>query len=866
METVITTLLVMGMQASILAVIIIAFRGIFKKIPKIYIYVLWLIMLLRLIVPVIIESDYGMTPTPERLVISATNEGAVPSTPAVDSNGNPAGVDTNNQSTTNATTSGNHQTDMNTSTESPSNEIVTTQPSGDNNSVTTPAVSLWKQAWFLPSLCILWAAGAVAVLLITAIHYLSMKHSLRFAIRISENIWECETVNSPFVMGFVKPRIYLPINLPKDEREYILLHEQMHIKHLDHITRLLMTLAIAIHWWNPIVWLAMNLMKKDMEMLCDESATKTDDPDYRKSYSMVLLKYAAKNSGLSPVLSFGESNTEGRVKHLMFMKKPKFYVNIIMVLVLCFCLIGCMANGVSTETEKPSYIPEETVTLTLYSDLSSYEGIQEGWFADVLLEKFNVKLDIKMSTTESDENPYIGDYDIIICGGDMDGNFSEAVQNGHILGLSNDIQTYMPYISEHLTESFVRYPEYSDDEIYAIYGSTSNPKDYEPSYLVWNLRFDYYEELGKPVISNIEDWVNVLEQMQEKHPTTEGGKPIYATNATYVDVESNGQMYEVSQLVQGYYGYDPIGMGFYDWNTNKYYDILALTENGDYGPYLSMLKVYNELYQRGLLYTDSTPNEGTIDEVEMLENGQYLTNVFYGGTEYMYPVIPTEAKRITRKLGTVARRCIAIDSETKYPELAMAIVDYFYSPEGMLTLTYGPEGECWSYDEDGYTCFTELGLSCYYDRFTTLSDGSSFDSGSPRFNFVPYTQMAINTDNGEPFNYIYWKNVIVDPLNEVEAAWREWTGTDSIEKYIYSLESSYLVPLTDVYYEPLDTNYETLSRFITDKCWEAIMASTDEEFDVIVQSMITQAKSSGYEECVEYGISYIKEAYNRQPQ
>ncbi len=864
METTLTTLLIMGLQASLLIAIIIAFRGIFKKIPKIYIYTLWLVMLVRLMVPVMFESNYGITPSPEQITISSPNQGItnsgtvqefVPNTNNSASTDNLPSSETNNSvSTTTPATPG---ANANTNT----NEDSTIHALPDGTQITvTPAPSImqgapiWKQAWFLPALATIWGIGAFAVLLVTALQYITMKFKLQFAIRIEDNIWECETVTSPFVMGLLQPKIYLPVNLPEDEKKYILSHEQMHIKHYDHIIRMIMTLATAIHWWNPVVWVAMNLMKKDMEMLCDEAATTKQEPNYRKEYSLVLLKYAAKNSGLSPVVCFGESNTAKRVKHLMFLKKPKFYINIAMVIAMSLCLMSCMAHGVD---DTQSYIPKETVTLNMYSDITGLSGLQQGWFADVLLEKFNVKLNITAPYTDSEENPYMGDYDIIFCGDYPYSAFVDAINNGHILDLSSKMQEFMPHISQYLAESYMQYSDISANGIYWVRASTSNPGDYTPTYTSWNLRFDYYKELGMPEITTIDDWVAVLEQMQTAHPVNENGDPVYATDVTYVDKSSYGKMFEISDLVTGYYGYESIGMGFYDWKNNQYHDVLEVNADGSYGPYLKMLKIYNDLYQRGLLYIDKDPDTITEAETSMMENGQYLANMLHttDNNEYMYPVIPKDANLLTYELGSFAMRCIAIDSETKYPELAMAIVDYFYSPEGALTLMYGPEGECWYYDEKGNVHLTELGLACINDRDTIMSDNKTYADGMPIFGFSPYTLMATNTDTNEPYDYTYWNTFIATPANEAETAWREWSGFNSVENYVYNLDSYYKVPLKDVSYEHSDSTIEAVSQIITDKCWEAIQAPTDADFDHIVQEMITLANEAGYEDCIE--TSYI---------
>lgn len=137
-----------------------------------------------------------------------------------------------------------------------------------------------------------------------------MINNVRTATLVRDNIFETDRIDSPFVCGFIKPKIYVPINLPEQELSYILAHEQTHIRRLDYLVKPFAFLVLIIHWFNPIMWLSFALMSKDMEMSCDESVIRRMGSDRKASYSNSLLSLAVKRSGLlvgSP-LAFGESH------------------------------------------------------------------------------------------------------------------------------------------------------------------------------------------------------------------------------------------------------------------------------------------------------------------------------------------------------------------------------------------------------------------------------------------------------------------------------------------------------------------------------------------------------------------------------
>lgn len=542
------------------------------------------------------------------------------------------------------------------------------------------------------------------------------------------------------------------------------------------------------------------------------------------------------------------------------MKKKRFLFFISILFTFSTFLFGCSENAqVSSDIQK--YIPKETVTLNIFSNVTGYSGMQTGWFADVMKEKFNVKLNIVPEKPADEGNQFMEDHDIIMCGSYMGEQYTEARDKGYFLDLSSmDMVTLMPYVSEYLQESYVRYTDDEGEHIYGIFASTSLPTDieYNEGYL-WDMYFDYYKELGLPQINNLDDWADVLVKMKAKYPTNEDGEEIYGF--TYCTGMDEGMLSMVEDLVCAYYGYATNGLGFCDWASNKYYAVLDVDENSNYGPYLEMLKFCNELYRQGLIDPESGTQEYE-DAAEKVKNNRVFASVtsLFGSlnNERMYPVVPKEASIVACPLGK-SNRIVLIDSGTQYPELCMAIIDYLYSPEGMLTLLYGPKGECWDNDKDGYAYLTETGLNCYNDPDAAFN-GASFRDGTPKFNILPFALMATNTETGEPYDSQWWKNTESDSANEAEYAWKEWTNANSVENYIHGLNKYKVADLgnmIDFSETELCAKYEAVSNIIISKSWEAIKAPTDDEFARIVQDMITSATQAGYEECALYCKDFV---------
>lgn len=169
-----------------------------------------------------------------------------------------------------------------------------------------------------------WTAGMAVMLLYGAVSLFLLSRRLKGTVRLRDNIYLSDYVPTPFVIGVVRPRIYLPSSLQEKEMDYIILHERTHIRRGDHIIRLLSFFALAVYWFHPLVWAAYYLSGKDMEMSCDEAVMRKMEQDIRADYSASLLNLATGRlfSGGTP-LAFGEGDTKERIHNVMRWRRPK---------------------------------------------------------------------------------------------------------------------------------------------------------------------------------------------------------------------------------------------------------------------------------------------------------------------------------------------------------------------------------------------------------------------------------------------------------------------------------------------------------------------------------------------------------------
>lgn len=202
----------------------------------------------------------------------------------------------------------------------------------------------------LPIAAALWMLGAAAMLLWALVSWLRLRKRVREAVRLEENVYECE-IASPFVLGLFRPRICLPFSLENGERELVLAHERAHITAGDHIIKPLGWLLLAAHWYNPLVWLAYALFCRDIELACDERVVRGLSLSDRADYSQALLDLSRPRGGVRACpLAFGESSVKGRVKSVLSYKKPAFWL-VLLAVVVCVGAAVCFLTDPKEEAE-----------------------------------------------------------------------------------------------------------------------------------------------------------------------------------------------------------------------------------------------------------------------------------------------------------------------------------------------------------------------------------------------------------------------------------------------------------------------------------------------------------------------------------
>lgn len=541
---------------------------------------------------------------------------------------------------------------------------------------------------------------------------------------------------------------------------------------------------------------------------------------------------------------------------------------------LSLVLAGSMTVGMASVLSGCSD-KNGVVTLDVYSQLANYSGIQSGWIADILMEKFNVKLNI---ISDGDgvyetrmEDGDLGD--IIVWGADTD-KYVNAVKNGLLYDWNEDdiLSEYGSYIKEHMPDAIAKNQNLTKDitknKKDCLYGIgndvATTSEDHQMFIYNWDIRWDLYKQLGYPKVKDLDDLTQLMVDMQKLCPKDDSGNKTYAVSL-WPDWDDSMVMY-VKATATAYYGYDELGIGLYDPQTGEYHDAMEKD-----GPYLQMLKFYNNLYQKDLLDPDSMTQR--YDQMgEKVQNGGVLFSIFnYCGSlaynkeahtsqgKMMYPMKPEDASPIVYGMNTQGGNYItSIGAATEYPELCMEILNYFVTPEGRMTYGYGPKGECWDYDEEGNTYFTELGKKCHENEKTKMGEKhkGTYHDGVLQASFSTWSIDAENPDsNGETYNCDNWKSNISVAESEIEQDWRDYNSCISIDeylekgKYVVAPGTSFTLDTKD---DELKTTWSQVTDEIKSSSWKAIYAKTDAEYEKIVDKMIENTKKYGYDVCIDW--------------
>lgn len=227
-----------------------------------------------------------------------------------------------------------------------------------NNTAGTENIS---QSLTVTTTAYIWLCGCIVLLVRNLFLIWRTKQTVLMAIRRKDNIYESECISTPFVLGIVRPKIYIPFNLSEQEREYILKHEQYHIRRKDQIIKICAYILCVIYWFQPLIWFAYFVMIRDMEMSCDEYVLKNSKSDIRAAYSTSLLKLATKTEDFNAGLpAFGESDIRKRVKNIMKFNAKKKWVSVVAAIAVVIVGVSCLTKAaVKIDANKPDKIIAE---------------------------------------------------------------------------------------------------------------------------------------------------------------------------------------------------------------------------------------------------------------------------------------------------------------------------------------------------------------------------------------------------------------------------------------------------------------------------------------------------------------------------
>ena len=318
MDDVFLKLVNLSISASWLILAVLVLRVVLKKAPKWVMPLLWGVVALRLVCLFSIESALSLIPSAETIpseIVTETREPVLYEQATLD---------------------------------------IVTNPTLPSAAEVPVGVSRQQAQVDFNIYSVLWLAGMAALLVHALVSAGKLKKKLATAILLRDNIYESEFVDSPFVFGVVKPNIYLPMHMDEGTAAYVIAHERAHLARRDHWWKVLGYLVLALHWFNPLVWVAYILFCRDIELACDEKVVKGLDGAARADYSQALLSCAAPGRAVAACpLAFGEGNIKTRVKSALHYKKPAFWVAaaaVLAVVIVAVCFLTNPRSDIDAET------------------------------------------------------------------------------------------------------------------------------------------------------------------------------------------------------------------------------------------------------------------------------------------------------------------------------------------------------------------------------------------------------------------------------------------------------------------------------------------------------------------------------------
>ena len=499
---------------------------------------------------------------------------------------------------------------------------------------------------------------------------------------------------------------------------------------------------------------------------------------------------------------------------------------------------------------------------------TDYLGLQQGWYATLLEDKFNINLSYRLFPYDMNMEDYTNT-DLFIFNNQQE--YEQAISDGLLLEWDDELlDNYGTNIKNTMKGNIEINKEISGDgKLYGLGVRDMKKGDTDPFINTWDVRWDLYQKIGKPKVDNLEDYKNMLTDIKNLDEKDENGEEMYAVAFLNEDGWDTEGLSYVEAMVTAYQGYNKLGMGFFDVENGEFHGLLGDEKDTSY---IDMLKYVNELYRDGLF--DPKSKEYSYDDFsKKLQDGGiysclcrnysyevYNTEKHFRENKIFRPLVPKDAKGVNNIYGTGSgayyRNFYAIGKDSKNPERVMEYIDYLSTSQGMLETVIGPEGIIWEYDDNGNTKLLVDSESMSETQMPAPYNGT-YTSWHSMMYILPWSSSSSNGDNSGVDTYLTdsWITQYEEPFCDADNDWRDSTGCVTPDQYMrkqtYVISYANSYAYLDIQNEEQKPEWKAVSEIIVEKSWDAIYADSDEAFDKTIEEMKSEALDTGYNNCIE---------------
>jgi putative aldouronate transport system substrate-binding protein len=543
-------------------------------------------------------------------------------------------------------------------------------------------------------------------------------------------------------------------------------------------------------------------------------------------------------------------------------------------------------NGNGAGNSNANNMPE--LTVTVFSMLSNYAGEQPGWFAKIIKDKFNIKLNIIASNLAGGQQKIAtmmasGNLGDLVVFGTNGKDYQDAIKAGLLLDWTKDGlldkngQDILKNAGQAIEANKKQFG--GGNALYGIghdVGSGDGPSEGAKMVFGPDLRWDLYQKLGSPQIKTLNDYLPLLKKMQELEPKSESGRPTYGFSL-WSDWDNDYMtLAKVTAQLYGYQegdGFNPGDLILTSANENKYQGLLD-----DNSYYMQGLKLFYDANQMGLVDPDSLTQKFE-DVRNKVKDGQVFFSHFpwlddvYNTPDHTskgkgFELIPFQDEKIfsygQNPYGGV--RVWAIGSKAKDPARIMQFLNWLYTPQGVEEFLYGPKGLTWDI-KDGKPYVTDYGwkaLPANTEPVPAEYGGGTFKDGANQINNKTIKESMINPETKEPYDYNLWDSTLNHDTNPVDKSWRDAMGVMTPREYFVKNKmvavqkpiftgTAPLTPPSDI-----QQKQSEVGKVIKEYSWKMVFAKNEADYNKLMQQMITKAKGLGYDEVVAFELEQTK--------